>query len=86
MFDPVIRRQRRLNDLGPDGDGPGPRRRDVKTRRKQPPARLALIVYVIASPLLPLVWRGTRVGLIVVAGVSALVVQAVAVGIVNFWL
>ena len=47
--------------------------------------RLALIAYVIACPLLPLFWRGGRAALVLVAGALALVVQVVAVGIINFW-
>ncbi len=48
-------------------------------------ARLALIAYVIGCPLLPLFWRGSRVASIVCAGALALILQVVAVGIVDFW-
>jgi hypothetical protein len=47
--------------------------------------RLVLIAYVIACPLLPLLWRKSSVALILGAGIVALVVQVVAVGIINFW-
>jgi hypothetical protein len=49
------------------------------------PPRLGLIAYVIACPLLPLFWRGSRVAPIVVVAGAALIFQFVAVGIINFW-
>lgn len=47
--------------------------------------RLMLIAYVIACPLLPLFWRSGRVTVILGAGALTLLLQVLAVGIINFW-
>ena len=49
------------------------------------PARLGLIAYVVACPLLPLFWRGGRVPLVLGVAVLTLTAQLVAVSIINFW-
>jgi hypothetical protein len=47
--------------------------------------RLGLIAYVIACPLMPMLWRGSRVVGVLLAGLLAVGLQILAVGIVNFW-
>lgn len=46
---------------------------------------LLVFGYVTAVPLMPLLWRGRRVSLIVFTALLTLAVQVVAFGLVNHW-
>lgn len=47
--------------------------------------RLSLIAYVVVCPLIPLLWRWERLPVIISVGVLTLVLQVLAVGVINFW-
>jgi hypothetical protein len=47
--------------------------------------RLALIAYVAACPLLPVLLRSRRVTYVLLAAVAALAAQILAFGVINFW-